>query len=87
MSNIIIITIILFILLNIPNKYRNTINIFDENSICYKIIKARDSFSKNIHYLPHSRCGISNHLIDLFNLLLLSLVVKRKLQCILKIIL
>lgn len=77
MSMILIVTIFLFVLVIKVNS-----SFYNRNSICYKIIKVRKTFTQNIHYLPHSRCGISNHFIDLFQVFLLSLIIKRKLQCI-----
>lgn len=76
---ILIISIIIIIALNIICEYRSIYNI---NYLCYKIRKERKMFLKSIHYLPHSRCGISHHLIDIMQILLLSLVLKRKLKCI-----
>lgn len=78
MNDIIILFIIfIIIIVLLENKAYNKSNI-----LCSKVKRERRIFVKNIHYLPHSRCGISNHLIDIMQALLLSLVLKRKLNCI-----
>lgn len=78
--NVIVVSIILYIILNLLFKY---ISNYTNNSLCYKIIAVRRFYVKNIHYMPHSRCGISHHLVDIMQVLLLSLILKRKLNCIL----
>lgn len=82
MYNIIFITISLLLLFNILCQYNKNNFSYKHTSVCNRIIKERNLYVKNIHYLPHSRCGISHHFIDLMDILLLSLVLRRKLNCI-----
>lgn len=77
---LIFITIVL--LLNILYQFNYGYLNNKDASVCNRIIRERESYIKNIHYSPHSRCGISHHLIDLMDVLLLSLILKRKLHCI-----
>lgn len=84
MTNHLIIIIMFIIIIYFHYCYYNHkgSSLNQNNSVCYKIINENEKYKNDLYYLPHTRCGIANHFFDLFQILLLSLVSKRKLKCI-----